>query len=121
LVAVTIAGVREALTLGAQAGADPAKIVEVLGAGAASCWMRANRGDRRAQGDFAPGFRIRLRYEDLNIRRQTSKGLAALLTVTAAVHDLFTPAIARGRGGLEHRGLLTVVEELVATEARTGG
>jgi 2-hydroxy-3-oxopropionate reductase len=121
LVAVTIAGVSEALTLGAKAGVDPAKIVEVLGAGAASCWMLVNRGDRMVQGDFEPGFRIRLHYKDLNIIRQTSKELEVPLTVTAAVHELFTMAIARGRGELDHSGLLTVVEELATTEARTSG
>ncbi len=37
LVGVTIAGVSEALTLGAKAGVDPAKIVEVLSGGLARC------------------------------------------------------------------------------------
>jgi 2-hydroxy-3-oxopropionate reductase len=121
LVAVTIAGVSEALTLGAKAGVDPAKIVEVLSAGAASCWMLNNRGGRMVQGDFEPGFRMRLHYKDLNIVRQTSRDLEVPLTVTAAVHELFTTAIAQGRGELDHSGLLTVIEELAATEARTTG
>ena len=121
LVAVTIAGVSEALTLGVKAGVDPAKIVEVLSGGAAGCWMLDNRGQRMVQGDFEPGFRIRLHYKDLNIVRRTSMELEVPLTVTAAVHELFTTAMAQDRGELDHSGLLTVIEELAATEARTGG
>jgi 2-hydroxy-3-oxopropionate reductase len=44
LVALTIEGVAEALTLGARAGVDPAKIVQVLGAGLARCGILETRG-----------------------------------------------------------------------------
>ena len=63
-VAVTIAGVSEALTLGAKAGVDPAKIVQVLSGGLARCGVLDNRGLRMVRGDFEPGFRIRLHYKD---------------------------------------------------------
>jgi hypothetical protein len=35
------------------------------------------------------------------------------------VHELFTTAVTRDRGELDHTGLLTVVEELSAILART--
>jgi 2-hydroxy-3-oxopropionate reductase len=119
VVAVTIAGVSEALTLGTKAGVDPATVVQVLSGGAARCWMLENRGQRMVRGDFEPGFRIRLHHKDLNIVRQTSQDYAIPLPVTAAVHELFTTAMAQGRGDLDHSGLLTVIEELAAIEART--
>ena len=56
LVAVTIAGVSEALVLGAKAGVDPLKVVQVLSGGLARCGDRLPRripsvfgGTRRAQ------------------------------------------------------------------------
>jgi len=119
LVAVTIAGVGEALTLGAKAGVDPAKIVQVLGAGLARCGILEVRGPRMVHGDFEPGFRLRLHYKDMNIVRQTSKDYQVPLPVTAAVHELFTTAISRGRGDLDHSGLLTVIEDLAGIQART--
>jgi 2-hydroxy-3-oxopropionate reductase len=119
LVAVTIAGVSEALTLGAKAGVDPAKIVQVLGGGLARCGVLENRGRRMVQGDFEPGFRLRLHYKDLNIARQTAKEQAVPLPVTAAVHELFAAAVAGGRGELDHSGLLTVIEELSGIQARS--
>jgi 2-hydroxy-3-oxopropionate reductase len=119
LVAVTIAGVSEALTLGAKAGVDPAKIVQVLGSGLARCGVLENRGQRMVHGDFEPGFRIRLHYKDLNIVRQTSRDYGVPLPVTSAVHELFTTALVRERGELDHSGLLTVVEDLAGIQART--
>jgi 2-hydroxy-3-oxopropionate reductase len=121
LVAVTIAGVSEALTLGAKAGVDPAKIVQVLSGGLARCGVLENRGQRMVQGDFEPGFRLRLHFKDLNIVRQTSRDFGVPLPVTASVHELFSTAISQGRGELDHSGLLTVVEDLAAIQARTSG
>ncbi len=119
LVAVTIAGVSEALTLGAKAGVDPARIVQVLSGGLARCGVLDNRGQRMVRGDFQPGFRIRLHYKDLNIIRQTSKDYAVPLPVTAAVYELFVTAMSHGRGDLDHSGLLTVIEDLAGIQART--
>jgi 2-hydroxy-3-oxopropionate reductase len=121
LVAVTIAGLSEALTLGAKAGVDPAKIVQVLGGGLARCGVLENRGQRMVRGDFEPGFRIRLHYKDLNIIRQTGKDYGVPLPVTAIVHELFTTALSQDRGELDHSGLLTVIEELAGIQARTPG
>jgi 2-hydroxy-3-oxopropionate reductase len=119
LVAVTIAGVSEALALGAKAGVDPAKIVQVLSGGLARCGVLENRGQRMIRGDFEPGFRIRLHYKDLNIVRQTGKDYGVPLPATAAVHELFATAMAWERGDLDHSGLLTVVEDLAGVQART--
>jgi 2-hydroxy-3-oxopropionate reductase len=121
LVAVTIAGVSEALTLGAKAGVDPAKVVQVLGGGLARCGVLENRGQRMVRGDFEPGFRIRLHYKDLNIIRQTGKDYGVPLPVTAIVHELFTTALSQERGELDHSGLLTVIEDLAGIQARTLG
>ncbi len=121
LVAVTIAGVSEALALGAKAGVDPARIVQVLSGGLARCGVLENRGQRMVRGDFEPGFRIRLHFKDLNIVRQTSKDYGVPLPATAAVHELFATAMAWERGDLDHSGLLTVIEDLAGIQARTGG
>lgn len=121
LVAVTIAGVSEALTLGARAGVDPANIVQVLSGGLARCGVLENRGERMVNGDFDPGFRIRLHYKDLNIIMKTGSDYNVPLPVTSIVHELFNLAMAKERGELDHSGLLTVVEDLAGVQARTPG
>ena len=120
LVAVTIAGVSEALVLGAKAGVDPLKIVQVLSGGLARCGILENRGERMVNGDFDPGFRIRLHHKDLNIIMKTGTDYDVPLPVTTVVHELFTTAMDKGRSELDHSGLLTVIEDLAGKEARTG-
>ena len=119
LVAVTIAGVSEALTLGTKAGVDPIKIVQVLSGGLARCGVLENRGERMVNGDFDPGFRIRLHYKDLNIIMQTGNDYQVPLPVTSIVHELFNTAMGQDRGELDHSGLLTVLEDLAGIKART--
>ena len=119
LVAVTIAGVSEALVVGAKAGVDPLKIVQVLSGGLARCGVLENRGERMVKGDFDPGFRIRLHMKDLNIVKQTGEDYDVALPVTSVVHELFNTALVKDRGELDHSGLLTVLEDMSGVEART--
>lgn len=120
LVAVTIAGVSEALILGAKAGVDPLKVVQVLSGGLARCGILENRGERMVNGDFDPGFRIRLHHKDLNIIMKTGEDYDVPMPVTSVVADLFNTAMEKGRSELDHSGLLTVLEDLAGMEARTG-
>jgi len=119
LVAVTIAGVSEALTLGAKAGVDPLNIVKVLSGGLARCGVLENRGERMVNGDFDPGFRIRLHYKDLNIIMKTGNDYQVPLPVTSEVYELFKTAMVKGRSERDHSGLLTVIEDMSDIKART--
>jgi 2-hydroxy-3-oxopropionate reductase len=111
LVALTIEGVAEALTLGASAGVDPAKIVQVLGAGLARCGILETRGARMVAGDFAPGFRSRLHYKDLRIALGAGQAYQSPLPATAVVHEMFKQMVSTGRGDLDHTGLLDLLQE----------
>jgi 2-hydroxy-3-oxopropionate reductase len=118
LVGITIAGVSEALTLGAKAGVDPAIIVQVLGGGLARCGILENRGMRMVEGDFAPGFRSRLHYKDLRNAVAASQDFGVPLVVTGQVHELFKEMVVKERGDLDHSGLLTLIEDRAGIEAR---
>jgi 2-hydroxy-3-oxopropionate reductase len=121
LVAVTLVGMAEALVLGAKAGVDPEKIVQVLSGGLARCGVLENRGLRVTQRDFDPGFRIRLHYKDLNIIREAGRAFGVPLPASALAHELFGAAMAAGRGELDHSGVVTVLEDLARTEVRRKG
>lgn len=112
LVAVTIAGVSEALTLGIKAGVDPDRIVEVLSAGLARCGILELRGARMVAHDFAPGFRSRLHDKDLRIALAAGQAKGVALPTSTVVHELFESLVATGGGDLDHTGLLTVIERL---------
>jgi len=118
LVGVTIAGVAEALTLGAKAGVDPAKIVEVLSGGLARCGILENRGMRIVNRDFEPGFRCRLHYKDMRIIMAAGQAYGVPLMVSSIVHDLFKRMVVSGRGEYDHSGLIAAVEELAGIEVK---
>jgi 2-hydroxy-3-oxopropionate reductase len=118
LAASILAADMEALVLGAKAGVDPEKIVQVLSGGLARCGVLENRGQRVVKRDFAPGFRIRLHYKDLNIIREAGRAFGVPLPASALAHELFGAAMAAGRGELDHSGVVTILEDLARTEVK---
>ncbi len=115
LVALQLEAVAEALVLGAKAGVDPAKIVQVLGGGLARCGVLETRGMRILNRDFAPGFRVRLHYKDLNNALAAAKAYEVPLPVTALVAEMFKRLNVAGRGDLDHSAITTLLEELAGT------
>jgi len=118
-VAMNFVGMSEALVLGTKAGVDPAIIVEVLSGGYAQSRVMDVRGPRIVQGDFSPGFKSRFHYKDLNIILQTGKDYEVPLPASTLVHGLFEAMITAGRGDLDHSGVITVLEDMAKTKART--
>lgn len=120
-VALNLIGMAEAFVLGAKAGVDPAVILKVLSGGYAQTRVMDVRGPRVIQGDFAPGFRCRFHYKDLNIITETAKRLQVPLPATALAHELFAALVAADRGDLDHSAVITILEDLAHVTARTAG
>jgi len=118
-VALNIAGMSEALVLGAKAGVDPAIIIQVLSGGYAQNRVMDVRGPKVIKGDFQPGFKSRFHFKDLNIILKTGSDFKVALPVTTIVHDLFAELLDAGGGDLDHTGLITVLEQMANHEART--
>ncbi|MGI5835410.1 MAG: 2-hydroxy-3-oxopropionate reductase [Chloroflexota bacterium] len=119
LVAVTLVGMGEALVLGAKAGVDPAIVVKVLSGGLARCGVLENRGMRVTKRDFAPGFRSRFHYKDLNIIQDAAKAFGCSLPASALAHELFGAMQVNGWGELDHSGVVKVIEMLSNTEVKS--
>jgi len=111
-VAVIYAAVSEALVLGAKAGVDPEKIIEVLNGGLATSRIMELRGPGMIAGRFQPGFRVNLHRKDLGIIMETGKEYGVALPVTALVSQLFDAVAANGGGDLDHSALITAIEQL---------
>ncbi len=118
-VALNIAGMCEALVLGAKAGVDPAVIIQVLSGGYAQNRVMDVRGPKVIKGDFQPGFKSRFHFKDLNIILKTGADYDVSLPVTTTVHKLFAELLDAGGGDLDHTGLITVLEKIANHEART--
>ncbi|HUX14736.1 MAG TPA: 2-hydroxy-3-oxopropionate reductase [Spirochaetia bacterium] len=118
-VAMNLVGMAEALVLGAKAGVDPEIVVRVLSGGYAQTRVMDVRGPKVIKGDFAPGFKSRFHYKDLNIIMNTARDYGVPLPATSVVHELFGAMLAQGNGELDHSGVITVIESLAKIEART--
>jgi 2-hydroxy-3-oxopropionate reductase len=112
LVAVTIAGIGEALVLGSKLGVDPAVILDVLGAGLAGNRVMEVRRHNLLEHDFTPGFRVDLHHKDLGIVLESAAQADVSVALTAVVQQMFQSLRAEGCGGEDHSALLNVVERL---------
>ncbi|RIK39889.1 MAG: 2-hydroxy-3-oxopropionate reductase [Chloroflexi bacterium] len=112
VVAINYAAVSEALVMGAKAGVDPLKIIEVLNGGLAASRVMELRGASMIAHNFQPGFRVNLHRKDLAIAMATGREQNVPLPVTALVTQFFETLAATGRGDLDHSSYITLVEEL---------
>ena len=112
VVALAYEAISEALVLGARAGVDPAKIIEVLNGGLAATRVMELRGPTMIAHDFTPGFKIRLHHKDLGIALATAKEYDVPLPATALVDQMLTSLRAAGREELDHSAILTYIEDL---------
>lgn len=107
--AVTLVAAAEAVTVARRAGVDPAKMLEVVTAGAAGSWMLSNLAPRAIKGDFEPGFMVELMQKDLRLVMETATKTATPLPGVAVAQQLFRVLEARGRG---REGMQAMVDAL---------
>lgn len=112
VVALAYQAISEALVLGAKAGVEPEKIIEVLNGGLAATRVMELRGPSMIQHNFAPGFRLRLHHKDLGIALSTAKAYGVPLPATALIDQVVASLRAAGREDLDHSAILTYVEDL---------
>jgi 2-hydroxy-3-oxopropionate reductase len=120
LVAITIAGVSEALVLGSKLGVAPATILDVLSRGLAANRVMEVRRANFLEHRFQPGFTVDLHHKDLGIALASGGEASVPLPLTALTQQLFRQLRAAGRGGADHSALLTALESMaghvIATE-----
>ncbi len=108
----------EAIVLARRAGVEPAKMLEVVSAGAAGSWMLSNLGPRAAAGDFAPGFMVELMQKDLRLVLETAAVTATPLPGAALVNQIFRMLEAEGRGREGTQAIVDAVARLSADSRR---
>lgn len=119
LVAVTLAGMSEALVYGAKAGIDPALLVEAMSAGLARCGSLDIKAPKVLAGDFAPGGKVDSQVKDLRYAMQMARKLKVSLPVTSVVNELFHAVQYAGRGDWDHAAIITLIEEFAGVTARS--
>ncbi len=118
IVALNNLALCEALVFAAKAGVDPRRMLEAVGAGAATSWAVLNLGPKMLERDFQPGFKVAHQQKDLRLALATSGERHVPLPGTALVHQLFAAVEADGLGGEGTQALVKALEKLAG--ARIG-
>ncbi len=118
LVAGTASAVAEALVFASAQGADLLKTIEAVSGGAAGSWQLANLGPRMVNGDFAPGFMVKLQQKDLRLIQEAAQESHVPLAVTSMARQYFTAVEAAGLGDEGTQAIIKAVEKLAGREAR---
>ncbi len=118
IVAVNLTAIGEALVFGAQAGGDPQKMIRALAGGLAGSKCLDQKSEKILSGDFAPGFKIDLHFKDLNLIQDAARSVGVPIPTAAFVEQLFSALRVRGRGDLDHSGVITLFEDLAGVQVR---
>jgi 2-hydroxy-3-oxopropionate reductase len=118
-VALTIEAVAEALVFARKAGADPARVRQVLLGGFAASRVLEVHGERMLKRAFDPGFRIELHQKDLGLALAGARALGLSLPSTATAQELFNSCAAAGLSKRDHSALVTALERLAGLELAT--
>ncbi len=119
-IAVSVANLAmaEALMLAAAADMDVQKVLDAISGGAAGSWQLTNLGPRILQGDFAPGFMVKLQQKDLKLVMEAANDVKLALPGASLAHQYFNLV---ERGGFADEGtqaLIKAYEVQAGVEAR---
>jgi 2-hydroxy-3-oxopropionate reductase len=112
IVAMNLTALGEALTLARKAGLDRSLTLKALGGGLAGSKCLEQKTPNYLSDSYRPGFKIDLHFKDLGLIMESARELGVPLPCTAVVQELFNALRVKGKGGLDHSGVITLLEEL---------
>ena len=112
LVACSMLAVSECMVFAKKAGLDQKKVIDALGAGAASSWTLVNLAPRAVERDFAPGFKVKLLQKDLKLVLSAASELKVALPNTSIANQLYNSLEAEGRAEDGTQRLIEILEQL---------
>ena len=116
MVAINIAAVGEALVLAKKAGLDPNVVFDAVKGGLAGSNVLNAKGPMMIEGNFNPGFRIRLHQKDLNNALQTARELSVPLPFTAMAQQVIGSLMNEGKGDADHSAIANFIEDMAQTK-----
>ena len=112
IVAANIEAVGEALVLAKKAGLDPTIVFDAIKSGLAGSTVLNAKAPMMIEGDFKPGFRMRLHQKDLHNAILTGKELGVPLPVTSLVQQMIGSLINAGKGDSDHSAIANFLEDM---------
>jgi len=117
IVAGNLTALAEALTLAKKAGLDRDLTLTALAGGLAGSKCLEQKRSNYLANAYTPGFKIDLHYKDLGLIMESARALGVPLPTTAVVQELFNALRVKGRGGLDHSAVITLLEDLAGVSA----
>ncbi len=119
IVALNIAALGEAFTLGVKAGLDPQVTYQAIRGGLAGSSVLEGKAPMIFGRNFKPGFKIKLHHKDLNNALSTAKELGVPLPLSSFVQQIFVSLITEGKGEEDHSALATFFEKMAGVEIKS--
>jgi 2-hydroxy-3-oxopropionate reductase len=119
VVALNIAAVGEALSLGVKAGLDPQTIFQAIRGGLAGSTVMEAKAPMIIGRNFKPGFKVKLHQKDLNNALMTAKDLGVPLPFTALAQQVMTFLVNDGKGDNDHSAMATFFEKIANLEIKS--
>jgi 2-hydroxy-3-oxopropionate reductase len=119
IVALNIAALGEAFSLGVKAGINPQVIYQAIRGGLAGSQVLETKGPMIFEKNFKPGFKIKLHQKDLNNALSTAVDLGVPLPLSSFVQQIFISLVAEGKGEEDHSALATFFEKMAHVEIRS--
>jgi len=111
LCAQHIVAMSDGLRFAREAGLDVEATLKVVSGGAAGSWMLSNLAPRILEGDFDPGFTIKLQQKDLRLVREAMESLKGKYPASDLAYELFTEAVAKGLGEQGTQGFINLFND----------
>jgi 2-hydroxy-3-oxopropionate reductase len=119
IVALNIAAVGEAFSLGVKAGLDPQVIFQAIRGGLAGSQVLETKAPMIFGRNFKPGFKIKLHHKDLHNALSTAKDLGVPLPLSSFVQQILISLMVEGRGEEDHCALATFFEKMARVEIKS--
>lgn len=111
-IAGLVEGLAEAINFGERAGLDMARVLDVIGKGAAASWQMENRGKTMIENKFDFGFAVDWMRKDLGFCLDEAKRNGASLPVTALVDQFYGDVQALGGNRFDTSSLIWRLRKL---------
>jgi len=119
IVALNIAAVGEAFTLGVKAGLNPQTVFQAIRGGLAGSTVLEAKAPMMIGRNFKPGFKIKLHHKDLNNALSTARDLGVPLPLTSLVQQILVSLIIDGKGENDHSAIATFFEKMARVEIQS--
>ena len=119
-VAGNLLAAAEAVLFAKRVGLDPKRVIEVIGAGAASSWQLVNLGPKMVERDFRPGFKAVHLKKDLRIVMEVSERHSLPLPLASLAWQMVRSLVALGYGEQGTQAVIEVLERLASDQTAEG-